>query len=231
MLTRGAIAAVAIGLVAIGAILLRRPPPLAHVEAPPLASPVVGAAPSAAPAPPAAPSPRSSAPGAVRVVTHPHDATLYLDGKELAARSPAQLDDVEADRAHTLVGKRAGYRDESRRLVVTPGGKVAVTLNLQRLPGAAREGTPTAPTPTPTPTPTPRPAPTASGPGTLAMITNPWCSVTIDGKDRGQTPLTLELPAGTHIVTLANPEFKIKRVVSVVIKPGELVRKRFDFTE
>ncbi len=61
------------------------------------------------------------------------------------------------------------------------------------------------------------------------LATTPWCNVVIDKIDRGQTPLTLKLPAGPHAVVLTNGEFKVKRSLSIVITPNETTRKRLDF--
>ena len=68
------------------------------------------------------------------------------------------------------------------------------------------------------------------GDGTLAITSSPWCTVDIDGADRGQTPLRLTVPAGVHKVELSNPDFKIKRQLSVTVHPGETVRKSLEFT-
>jgi hypothetical protein len=69
------------------------------------------------------------------------------------------------------------------------------------------------------------------GNGSLAIASNPWCTVTVDGVERRQTPLNLTLPAGKHTVLLANPEYKIRRQLSISLAPGESVKKKLDFTE
>ncbi len=68
-----------------------------------------------------------------------------------------------------------------------------------------------------------------TGEGTLVLATTPWCNVFIDGLARGTTPLTITLPAGQHTIGLTNPEFKVKRVLSVAIEPNATTRKRLDF--
>jgi hypothetical protein len=65
----------------------------------------------------------------------------------------------------------------------------------------------------------------------LVVATSPWCRVIVDGTDRGATPTEIKLPAGVHSVLLSNPEFHINRQMSVDIKPGATVRKRFDFAD
>jgi hypothetical protein len=60
---------------------------------------------------------------------------------------------------------------------------------------------------------------------------NPWAEVSVDGQARGQTPVSMKLPAGKHTVVLTNPEFKINRSLSVMIMPNETVRKKLDFAQ
>ncbi len=71
--------------------------------------------------------------------------------------------------------------------------------------------------------------PAAGGVGKLMIASKPWVNVTIDGKSYGQTPLGVELPAGTHTMLVTNPEFSIKRTISISIKGGEILRKKLDF--
>ena len=61
------------------------------------------------------------------------------------------------------------------------------------------------------------------GPGTLRINSRPWSQVTIDGKSVGNTPqMNLALPSGTHKVTLVNPEFNLRKNLSITIKPGQV---------
>jgi len=58
---------------------------------------------------------------------------------------------------------------------------------------------------TPTPIredPTPPPPPPPSGEGKLRIDAEPWASVSISGTSYGETPVTVELPAGDHRVEL-----------------------------
>ena len=76
-------------------------------------------------------------------------------------------------------------------------------------------------------TPSPAPPPTASPPGeaelrpgTLVATTEPWATLTIDGRRVGTTPVRTALPAGTHELTFENPGFPPHRR-TVRIEPGE----------
>jgi eukaryotic-like serine/threonine-protein kinase len=87
----------------------------------------------------------------------------------------------------------------------------------------------------PRPPPVDRPVkpPVVVGTGTLALSAKPPCKIFIDGRDTGKvTPeRALELPAGSHRVTLMNNEFGIKESFSVKIKAGESTRSIKDFTD
>jgi hypothetical protein len=60
------------------------------------------------------------------------------------------------------------------------------------------------------------------GNGTLRVNSVPWSQVFVDGRLIGNTPqMNISLPAGTHRVTLVNPDFNIRENMSVVIRAGE----------
>jgi serine/threonine-protein kinase len=72
------------------------------------------------------------------------------------------------------------------------------------------------------------PAAPAAEDGYLTLDTYPWTKVTSDnGKVLGSTPLVhVALPAGSHTLTLENPDQGIKQQTTVTIKAGETVSKR-----
>ncbi|MGZ3406580.1 MAG: PEGA domain-containing protein, partial [Polyangia bacterium] len=63
----------------------------------------------------------------------------------------------------------------------------------------------------------------SSSDGWLRLGSKPWTNILVDGKDTGlHTPQThLKLAAGSHRITLTNPQFSIKETFSVEIKSGE----------
>jgi serine/threonine-protein kinase len=97
----------------------------------------------------------------------------------------------------------------------------------------APHDTKSAPAPAPV-SPKPAPAPTASSDdakGTLRVNSRPWSRVYIDGRMVGNTPqMQLSLAAGWHTVTLVNPDFGLQKVVTIRIKPGELITKIIDLS-
>jgi serine/threonine-protein kinase len=75
------------------------------------------------------------------------------------------------------------------------------------------------------PVPAPKAASTQST-GVLRINTRPWSKVSIDGIPAGSTPqMNIKVAAGTHTVTLENPEFGIKQKLTLSVKPGETVTR------
>jgi serine/threonine protein kinase len=60
------------------------------------------------------------------------------------------------------------------------------------------------------------------GQGTLRINSRPWAQVVIDGRPVGNTPqMNISLPAGNHRVQLVNPEFNLKKNLTITIKAGQ----------
>jgi hypothetical protein len=108
-----------------------------------------------------------------------------------------------------------------------------VAATMKHTPSSGSRARAAAAAPQAAPAPSVAPPPVAPAPkvgdGTLVVASSPWCNVTVDGQARGTTPLSVKLKAGSHEVVLVNPEFKIKRTLSVEVEPGQTVRKSLDF--
>jgi eukaryotic-like serine/threonine-protein kinase len=66
----------------------------------------------------------------------------------------------------------------------------------------------------------------SGGSGTLQVNSVPWSQVYVDGRLIGNTPqMGISLRAGSHRVTLVNPDFDIRHSFSVNIAAGETVRR------
>jgi hypothetical protein len=205
------------------------PPPVVKsqaVKSPVVASPVATKPPVAHAAAAPAPTPAPSANGSVTVVTHPHGARLVLDEVPTSKRSPALFEQVAADREHSVTAQLDGYTEAKKSFSVVKNRSVTVMLVLKKASAPSRHAAPTA-----TPSAAATPAAAQGGEGTLAVATNPWCNVAVDGVDRGQTPIDVKLAAGRHTLTLTNPDFHIKRQLSVTVTPNETVRKKLDFSQ
>lgn len=89
-------------------------------------------------------------------------------------------------------------------------------------PTPTRETTATAPVAAATPTPAEAPST-----GRLSLVTVPWSRVELDGRVVGNTPLVgIELPAGSHVLVLTNPEAGITMRYPVSIEPGRTTVRR-----
>ena len=74
------------------------------------------------------------------------------------------------------------------------------------------------------------PAPAAEAQGFLTLDTYPWTKVSENGRVLGNTPLVgVPLAAGTHVLTLDNPQDNIHQTTTVVVKAGETTAKRLGF--
>ncbi|MFT3922501.1 MAG: PEGA domain-containing protein [Myxococcales bacterium] len=70
----------------------------------------------------------------------------------------------------------------------------------------------------------PRPRGASGGTGTVRLNSRPWSQVFVDGKMIGNTPqMNLQMAAGDHRITLVNPEFGLRKNITVSVKPGETV--------
>jgi len=73
------------------------------------------------------------------------------------------------------------------------------------------------------------PAAVDNTPGRLTVGATPWCTVTVDGVGRGQTPVVgLSLPPGSHRIACINPE-RGTQERSVTLAPGQDLRVRITF--
>ena len=101
-------------------------------------------------------------------------------------------------------------------------------------PSTIAAGTTTISATTDTPTvsvdslPTKATGPIAKGSGRLSIgATNGWCAITIDGKDRGPTPIAaIDLPAGSHPITCKAPSGKT-RTTTVTVPEGAATKYTF----
>ena len=219
--------------------------PVASVIVPPPTRAIAPAptAPTAAPAARAIEAPVLDATAMMEVTTTPAGATLVLDGKTLHERSPARLT-VAAGAQHLLVVRTSSRGGVAQRFMLDAGEDATMEIDLRKSQHAAVKRSahvvhaaaasapqPSAPAATEKAAPPPATPPPAKreGDGQLVIASSPWCTVTVDGQARGTTPLELKLKAGAHQVLLANPDYKIRRTLSVEIEPNQTVRKSLDF--
>ena len=77
--------------------------------------------------------------------------------------------------------------------------------------------------PAPTPPPEPRAPEPAAGPTKVRVqVKNGWADVYVDGRNVGQTPLTLDVAPGAHTIRVHNPQTGYESTQSVDVAAGEM---------
>ncbi len=78
--------------------------------------------------------------------------------------------------------------------------------------------------------PRPPPPPADKTPGELRVGSNPACILIVDGKSKGETPVGgIKLSPGTHTLQLVNARHGIDKRYKVTVKPGEVVKRSYNF--
>jgi serine/threonine protein kinase len=185
----------------------------------------------------------------VRIVSEPSGADVSVargSDRRALGRSPVDVT-LENDGAPWAVEvSKSGFEKFEQAIALDSGERdVTVRANLVRQSGGAPTPTPPVarepvaraeprepprarePVARPEPrVPVAKPEPVASsggGTGTLRINSRPWSQVVIDGRPIGSTPqMNVSLSEGTHKVTLINPEFDIKKTLTVKIKAGQV---------
>jgi hypothetical protein len=162
--------------------------------------------------------------GVVKIVSDPPGAKVFLDGRELAERTPTMVGQVIAGEDHVLLTSLAGYEDARQTVRVKEREVQEVSFKLAAIPGAAP-----APTPAPPVSPGVKPAPTAAlaatpalGPGQLTVRTRPSVLLSVDGRALGRTPIEkLDLPPGRHELRFQDEDSFLDQKVFVEVAPGK----------
>ncbi|MCE9578183.1 MAG: protein kinase [Deltaproteobacteria bacterium] len=72
----------------------------------------------------------------------------------------------------------------------------------------------------------------AEGEGTIKISAVPWANINVNGRDMGQTPVTMTVRAGQRIRIIAsNPDLAQKRVDTVMLEAGQVRAVRFTFAD
>ncbi|MEO7134861.1 MAG: PEGA domain-containing protein, partial [Vicinamibacterales bacterium] len=177
--------------------------------------------PTAAPRAPGAPSAPSNS-GRLLVRSTPSGASVSVDGVEKGV-TPLALREL-ANGAINVTVTRRGYIPETRKVVIT-SARPARSLDLRL---AAEAVAPPRPS---TPATIGRPAAAATSTGSLIIDSRPTgAEVTINGKPRGNTPLTVnDLPPGDYSILMAMPGYR-NFTTTVRVVAGERVRAAASLT-
>jgi hypothetical protein len=177
--------------------------------------------------------------------SRPTGARVYVDGREIA-RTPIRITNLSAGLHHIRIDNGAEYGPYETPINVTANQVVELPTailepNRTRTPEVSpprqevvqqdrRERPPVTHRPPierpPTEPRRPPPVSAPAGRGVLRINSRPWSQVFVDGQLVGNTPqMNIELPSGTHRVTLVNPDFGIRETVTVAIRPDETTTK------
>ncbi len=228
-------------VIAAGAFFLTRS---SSEQKEPAAEPAVEPTPAPELEPPVEPTPppeeeQPPAPttGVARVETTPEGARVIIDGKAWRETTPTEVPDLEAGH-HELRIEMTDHEPYTGEFTITAGQSELVQADLKRVEVEPprpkivkrKHPKPKAKPPKPKPPKPEPPKPAVTGTGTLRIASNPSCEIIIDGRARGATPQAkIELSAGSHKVQLVSSRYNIDRTYTVVIKPGEITKKSFNF--
>jgi tetratricopeptide (TPR) repeat protein len=133
--------------------------------------------------------------GLVQLSIDPAGARVRVDGRPVD-RTEQLLLTPGTHRVQVSLPQHAG---EERALVVAAGTSQTLALTLARVR---------------------KPSAAAAAEGQLRVIVFPYGSVRIDGEPRGSSPLTLSLPAGTHVIEYGREQ--PDRTAQVTVIAGQL---------
>jgi hypothetical protein len=216
------------------------PPPLAsvdHLERPAPPDP----APRPATASPATMAPAIEPLGLIEVLSTPPGATLYVDGKPVARRTPATVDSLAIGREHVVLAQLDGYKEELRRVSVPASGLLKLQIAFAALPGARRPASRSAPADRAPARGGAVAAPSAAAraavpstaaskaTGRLLLNADPWAEAIVDGKPQGATPVSVELPVGPHTVVLVSTQLHQSRTLNIMVNAGQTLRQKVSF--
>lgn len=155
----------------------------------------------------------------LRVESTPRGATIYIDGKRSALRTPATLSDLEVGESIEIELRLKGHRNVSATVDLNAESQT-LDKKLAAIPRA--------------PAPPPPPAvKKSSGTGLLSLRTKgPWVNVYLGKKFLGPTPLLKkEVPAGRLTLRLVNEGANIDKTVTYDIKKGKELRRAIATTK
>jgi hypothetical protein len=192
-----------------------------------------------------------------KFVSEPEGANVSLvaDGVSVdLGVSPVEYK-LDPRKRYEVVFKKSGFATVTKPVEISGSPVVSVAGTLTRARSGSAQPRPLVETPTKTdvpkpvtpptvtekPTPTKPPVvkvverpkpPTNAGKGTLLLASKPPCKIFINGRDTGKTTpqRKIELPVGTHRITLVNNEHGIKDTFTVKIKADTPTKSIKNFT-
>ncbi len=186
--------------------------------------------------------------------SEPNGASVFVDGNRLAQKTPVKVTDLKPGPHEIRVEKGDAYESWSTRLEVPPNQvvdlpKVTLAEKPEPEPEPEPEAEPEKEKPSQrvvkrrsrsragrkvvrstsrrrTSSAGSGAARASGGTGVLRVNTRPWSQVYVGNRLVGNTPqMGIQLPSGSHKITLVNPTFGIRKTISVRIRAGQTVTK------
>jgi len=129
----------------------------------------------------------------VKIKIEPPDAKIYLDKKYLGLGSALDKYEIPANQSHTIRFAKEGYAEQTMPVKVQPGNVQAVSVVLEKQIGF------------------------------VSISPDIGCSITLDGKAIGSSPLAkYQVDAGAHTVLLVNEKLSIAEIYNIQVKHDEI---------
>ena len=191
-------AALVVVLVGVGLALRSAPQPSAPVKVEPPPPIAQPAPPQPAPAPPANPPPEPGLEvGGLRFTGVPAGARVTVDGNVVG--NPAAESFFAAGKRQVVVEAK-GFLPFETTVELTKGKVAVVEATLKPRPVEAR--------------------------GTIEISCQPWCQITLDGRDTGKTsPARLSVSPGSHTLLLSNGPAGLAKKLTVSVSENQVVKK------
>jgi len=165
----------------------------------------------------------------VRITSEPSGAdAVAVRGSERRAlgRTPLSVSLDNTDLAWQIEIERENFERFSQELRADGANEIKVEAVLTKIGGSNRVREPSAAgsgVERPARKPREDVASGGGGNGTLRINSRPWSQVFIDGKLLGNTPqMNVSLSEGEHRISLHNPEFNLRKNLTVNIKAGQV---------
>jgi serine/threonine-protein kinase len=154
------------------------------------------------PTPPAADKEKSPLSAMLSVRSNPPGCKVDVNGNRAPTDTPINNLALDPGKQHSVTVTCEGFGPETKQVSAAAGERVALDFAPKRLTGVLR------------------------------LNTSPWSQVYLGKRKLGITPLTgVRLPAGTHRLTVVNPEKGLRKTFNVIIHPDRTTTRQVDIMQ
>ena len=135
--------------------------------------------------------------GGIKFAVKPANARITIDGN--AVGSPDQPQFLKIG-SHKYVAEAAGYFPEEAEVAIVEGKVQEISLALKPRPVQPK--------------------------GTVEINCQPWCRISVDGRDTGKTsPARVVVNAGTRVLQLTNPPAGLAKTITLKVPENGTVKQ------